>query len=51
MSRHVFSKSFSILEEVVLFTFIWANFLTLCKNGKEGNHIFVDLVVIGLEHV
>jgi TRAP-type C4-dicarboxylate transport system permease small subunit len=48
ISRQVFSKSFSMSEEVVLFSLIWAIFLTLGKSGKEGNHIYVDLVVMRL---
>lgn len=43
ISRTVFSKSFSISEELVVFTLIWAIFLTIGQSGKEGNHIFVDL--------
>lgn len=43
ISRTVFSKSFSISEELVVFTLIWAIFLSVGQSGKEGNHIFVDL--------
>lgn len=45
LSRQFFNKSFSISEEVVVFSLIWAIFLTLGQSGKEGNHIFVDLIV------
>lgn len=46
ISRQFFSKSFSISEEVIVFSLIWAIFLTLGQSGKEGNHIFVDLFVM-----
>jgi TRAP-type C4-dicarboxylate transport system permease small subunit len=46
ISRQLFSKSFSFTEEVVVFSLIWAIFLTLGQSGKEGNHIFVDLFVL-----
>jgi TRAP-type C4-dicarboxylate transport system permease small subunit len=46
ISRQFFSKSFSVSEEVVVFSLIWAIFLTLGQSGKEGNHIFVDLFVV-----
>lgn len=45
LSRQFFNKSYSVSEEVVVFTLIWAIFLTLGQSGKEGNHIFVDLIV------
>lgn len=45
ISRTVFSKSFSISEELIVFTLIWAIFLTIGQSGKEGNHIFVDLFI------
>jgi TRAP-type C4-dicarboxylate transport system permease small subunit len=48
ISRQFFSKSFSISEEVIVFSLIWAIFLTLGKSGKEGNHIFVDLFIMKL---
>lgn len=43
ISRQVFSISYAISEEVIVFTLIWAIFLTLGQGGKEGNHILVDL--------
>jgi TRAP-type C4-dicarboxylate transport system permease small subunit len=46
ISRQFFSKSFSFTEELVVFSLIWAIFLTLGQSGKEGNHIFVDLFVM-----
>ena len=45
ISRQFFHKSYSISEEVIVFSLIWAIFLTLGQSGKEGNHIFVDLFV------
>ena len=44
ISRQVFSASFAISEEVVLFTLIWAIFLTIGQSGSEGYHIAVDLL-------
>jgi TRAP-type C4-dicarboxylate transport system permease small subunit len=48
ISRQFFSKSFSVSEEVIVFSLIWAIFLTLGKSGKEGHHIFVDLFIMKL---
>jgi TRAP-type C4-dicarboxylate transport system permease small subunit len=48
ISRQFFSKSFSVSEEIIVFSLVWAIFLTLGKSGKEGNHIFVDLFIMKL---
>lgn len=45
LSRSIFSKSYAISEEVVVFTLFWAIFLALAEAGRAGFHIKVDLVV------
>lgn len=48
LSRQLFSRSFAISEEVILFSLIWAIFLTLAQSGREGYHIYADLFVRNL---
>lgn len=45
LSRAIFSKSYAISEEVVVFTLFWAIFLALAETGRAGFHIKVDFVV------
>lgn len=43
ISRQFFHKSFNFSEELVIFSLIWAIFLTLGKGGQKNVHIVVDL--------
>lgn len=44
ISRRFFNTSYNFSEELVLYSLIWALFLTLGKGGKNRVHIAVDLV-------
>jgi TRAP-type C4-dicarboxylate transport system permease small subunit len=43
LSRQFFNKSYNFSEELVIFSLIWAIFLTLGKGGQKNVHIVVDL--------
>jgi TRAP-type C4-dicarboxylate transport system permease small subunit len=43
LCREFFRKSFAVSEELIVFTLMWAIFLTLAQSGREEYHISVDL--------
>lgn len=43
LCREFFRKSFAVSEELIVFTLMWAIFLTLAQSGREHYHISVDL--------
>ena len=43
LSREFFRKSFAVSEELIVFSLMWAVFLTLAQSGREHYHISVDL--------
>ncbi len=45
MSRQIFSYSFPISEEIVLFSLMWAMLLSFAQGGRRRVHIRIDLVV------
>jgi len=45
ISRQLFSHSFAISEEIVIFSLAWAILLTLAQAGRKGYHISVSLFI------
>ena len=48
LSRQIFSYSFSLSQEVVIFCMVWSVFISLSDAGKKGYHISVDLLILKL---
>lgn len=44
LARRIFSYSFTISEEVVVFSLMWGVLLSLATAGRKGYHIWIDLV-------
>ena len=44
LARRIFSYSYAISEEIVLFSLMWAVLLSLGQAGRKGFHIRIDMV-------
>ena len=45
LSRQLFERSFAISEEVIVFSMVWAVFLSLAQAGRKNYHISVNLFI------